>query len=353
VEQRVAVKLDLATGITTGTCTAAAAQAAVRLLFKSETVRVVTVHLPDSGELTVPVEYVRLTKTGAVASVKKYSGNDPDATDGVSVIVEVCSAPDGCTVFCAGDGVGVVTKPGLSVPAGEPAINPVPRKMILEAIREITDQALKITISIPGGAEIAARTFNPKLGIEGGLSILGTTGIVRPFSLKAVQETIRCALNVAYAAKVKEPVLVPGNIGRRAARYILGPLEQGRIIEASNEWGFTIDLLSQYSWRDIIVLGHPGKLCKLANGQWDTHSSRSSSANAIIEKVLRDMSITIPEQKTTEGYFQAMPDDKKKEVAMILSRQVADAIHKRNGSINVSVILVAMNERELGRYEPF
>ena len=144
--------------------------------------------------------------------------------------------------FVAGEGVGTVTKPGLQVPPGEPAINPVPRQMILAAIRDVTARGVRVEISLPGGREIAAKTFNPRLGIEGGLSILGTTGIVRPYCTRALQDALKCTLDVAAACGVTAPVLVPGNIGASAARRHFS-LREEQVIEAGNEWGFVLDLL--------------------------------------------------------------------------------------------------------------
>ena len=136
--------------------------------------------------------------------------------------------------------MGTVTKPGLAIPPGEPAINPVPRRMIREAVREVTPRGVRVTISIPGGGELARKTFNPRIGIVGGLSILGTTGIVRPFSCSALRESLRCALNVAAAAGIRAPVLVPGHIGERAARAHFRVADE-QVVEVGNEWGFVLD----------------------------------------------------------------------------------------------------------------
>ena len=213
------------------------------------------------------------------AAVRKDAGDDPDVTHGLEVRVRLSwddARLHGHATFVAGEGVGTVTKPGLQVPPGEPAINPVPRQMILAAVREITARGVRVEISVPGGREIAAKTFNPRLGIEGGLSILGTTGIVRPYCTRALRDALKCTLDVAAACRVTAPVLVPGNIGARAARRHFS-LRDEQVIEVGNEWGFVLDLLSRHAFRAVMLLGHPGKLAKLAAGQWDTHSSRSGS----------------------------------------------------------------------------
>ncbi len=264
----------------------------------------------------MPILYVQshLDPKAVTAAVRKDAGDDPDVTHGLEVRVRLSwndeaagqasnlSAPTaaGCLChqknstqagclrygvkFVAGEGVGTVTKPGLQVPPGEPAINPVPRQMIVAAIREITARGVRVEISVPGGREIAAKTFNPRLGIEGGLSILGTTGIVRPYCTRALQDALKCALDVAAACRVTAPVLVPGNIGARAARRHFS-LREEQVIEAGNEWGFVLDLLSRHAFRAVMLLGHPGKLAKLAAGHWDTHSSRSGQVTHYLSRV--------------------------------------------------------------------
>ena len=174
-----------------------------------------------------------------------------------------------------------MTKPGLAIPPGEPAINPVPRRMIREAVREVTPRGVRVTISIPGGGELARKTFNPRIGIVGGLSILGTTGIVRPFSCSAIRETLRCTLNVAAAAGIRAPVFVPGHIGERAARAHFRVADE-QIVEVGNEWGFVLDEALGRPFSALLILGHPGKLAKLTAGDWDTHSGRSGSALPVV-----------------------------------------------------------------------
>ncbi len=199
------------TGFTTGTCAAASAKAATMLLSGLLDTREVEVGLPDGTRVTLPVEAAARNRVFAEASVRKVAGDDPDVTDGCLVTARVEWAEDSEIRLLAGEGVGMVTKPGLSVPVGEPAVNPVPRLMIRDAVREVTDRGLSITLAIPGGKELAKKTFNPRLGVEGGLSILGTSGIVRPFSTPALRDALKCALSVAVACKVACPVFVRPN----------------------------------------------------------------------------------------------------------------------------------------------
>ena len=170
--------------------------------------------------------------TAALAAVRKDAGDDADATHGLEVVATVAWSPQEGVSFAAGDGVGTVTKPGLQVPPGQPAINPTPRRMIAAAVREVTPRGVRVEIAIPGGREVARRTFNPRLGIEGGLSILGTTGIVRPYCTRALCDALKCAFDVAAACGVRAPVAGAGQHrpggGAAAFRARRGTSRRGR-----------------------------------------------------------------------------------------------------------------------------
>lgn len=311
--------------------------------------RGVKVRLPDGTRARLPLVHVQRNAEGAEAAVRKDAGDDPDVTHGATVVASVSWTDGDDVTFAAGDGVGTVTKPGLSLPPGEPAINPVPRRMIRTAVREVTDRAVKITFSIPGGRELAAKTFNPRLGVVGGLSILGTTGRVRPYSCPALREALKCSLNVAVASGVVAPVFVPGHVGERAARkhFRLAP-EQ--VIEVSNEWGFMLDRAAEYDFARLLVLGHPGKLAKLAVGQWDTHSSRSSSAVPIVADLSdKILGRPFPESPTVEGLFAALPAEERGQLADALAGKVLQAVAQRvGGRFGVSTVLVNMQGELLG-----
>ncbi|MBM4314241.1 MAG: cobalamin biosynthesis protein CbiD [Deltaproteobacteria bacterium] len=339
----------LRNGFTTGSCAAAAAKAAVRLLAGGRAAERLEIPLPHGARCELPIFYSRLAGSGAEAAVRKDAGDDPDMTDGALIVASVAWNGVDDIEFCAGEGVGVVTKPGLAIPPGEPAINPVPRAMIREAIREVTLRGVRVTIAIPGGEEIARRTFNPRIGILGGLSILGTTGIVRPFSCSAIRETLRCSLSVADAAGIRAPVFVPGHIGQRAAREHFG-VADGQIIEAGNEWGFVLDGALQYSFSALLIVGHPGKLAKLPAGDWDTHSGRSGSAlpaaSALHEKVLGRPAATAA---TVEGLFAALSAADKKRLGDALASAIKAAIDKRTrGRYDAAVVLIDLGGRIIG-----
>jgi cobalt-precorrin-5B (C1)-methyltransferase len=340
----------LRTGLTTGTCAAAASKAAVLLLSGVDPVEQVEVLLPDGEAVAVAVEAVRSDPGSGCAKVRKDAGDDPDITNGAYVVAEAVWLDGSEITLRAGEGVGNVTLPGLQIPPGEPAINPVPRKMILDAVREVTERGVCLTISIPGGRELAARTFNPRLGIEGGLSILGTTGRVRPFSCDAVRETIRCALDVLVAGGALRVALTPGHIGERAARrhFALGERE---VVEVSNEWGSTMCLIAERPFEQVLVVGHPGKLAKLCAGQWDTHSSRSDSALPVVTELAERLLGRVPEEsRTVEGLFQGLSVEARarlgNELARLVRLQVGSRLGRKTGT---AVVLVDMQGEILGR----
>ena len=343
--------MSLRRGITTGTCAAAAAKAAVTVLAGGAPQCEVELRLPHGDTIRVPILGVatRADQTAVTASVRKDAGDDPDVTHAMEIRATVSWGDSAEVIFAAGEGVGTVTKPGLQVPPGQPAINPVPRRMIAEAVREITSRGVRVEIAIPGGREVAAKTFNPRLGIEGGLSILGTTGVVRPYCTVALQDALKCALDVAAACGVKAPVLVPGNIGARAARRHFA-LSAEQVIEAGNQWGFLIDLLARYTFDAVMVLGHPGKLAKLAAGQWDTHSGRSSQAIGYLAELHQDvLGRPAPESPTAEGFFLSMADRERDLVGQELARRVRRAVGERvDGRLPAAVFLINMAGECLG-----
>lgn len=340
----------LRSGFTTGTCTTAAAKAAIIVMLGRERPTAVTVTLPDGEEIVIPVDCAELKANGARAAVTKDAGDDPDVTNGVTISVSLAWSEGNSVCFVAGDGVGTVTKPGLSMLPGEPAINPVPRRMITDAIRSMTNRGVTVTISIPGGKELAKRTFNPRLGITGGLSIIGTTGRVRPFSCSAIRESIRSVIEVTAAGGITRPVIVPGHIGARSAQGLLRVREE-EIIEVSNEWGFAVDVVKEHDFAAILVLGHPGKLAKLAQGQWDTHSSRSPSALPYVANMAENLTgLGYTDIPTVEGILGALSEANRKVLGDELAANIGEAVEVRlEGKIPVAVVLVDMKGNLLGQ----
>jgi len=347
--------MTLRTGLTTGTCAAAAAKAAASVLVGWPAPASAEVSLPSGQMVSIPVlgAWRNESVDSATAAVRKDAGDDADVTHAAEVRATVSWNDTDDITFAAGEGVGIVTKPGLQVPPGEPAINPVPRRMIAAAVREVTQRGVRVEIAIPGGAELAGRTFNPRLGIVGGLSILGTTGIVRPHCRRAMLDALKCTLDVARACGVTAPVLVPGNIGARAARQ-LGTLRDEQVVEVGNEWGYVLEMLSGYDFQAVMLLGHPGKLAKLAAGHWDTHSSRSPPATDYLDRLCRQTLLhPAPECPTVEGMFAALPAPERTRLAAVLAERIGTAVVAEKGLPSVAICLVDMAGRRLGTWGDF
>jgi len=339
-------------GYTTGACAAAASKAAlIRLMGDTGPLDQVALRFATGVRHQLPIAFARSLVDGAEAAVVKDAGDDPDVTHGALVVAKVQWTQEQSIVFRAGDGVGTVTRPGLAMAPGEPAINPGPRRMIRSALRELTDRPVQVTISIPGGGVLAEKTFNPRLGIVNGLSVLGTTGRVRPFSCKALRYALVCALDVARACRVRAPVLVPGNIGWQAARQLFDTTPE-QVIEAGNAWGFLLERLERYGFEQMLLLGHPGKLAKLADGQWDTHSARSASAvDTVMRLAEKIVTGEPPVSATTEGIFSALARNERRRLADVLSAAIASTVQaKLGGCPPISVVLVDLKGEPLGKY---
>ena len=259
-------------GYTTGACAAAGVKAAL-LYAQGREWQTVTLLALDGTLLTIPVRDVHKTELGLQAEVIKESGDDPDITNGVSVFTTVRLRGDTAPMsFAAGEGIGTVTKPGLSVPVGEPSINPGPRKLMRRAAEDVigTSAGLAVTISIPAGRELAKKTLNPVLGIEGGISVIGTTGVLRPMSEEGFKNSLVPQIDVALAAGCHDLVFVPGKIGERLA--LSWGLPREAIVETSNFIGFLLEAAADRQVSRVLLLGHIGKLVKVAAGIFYTHN---------------------------------------------------------------------------------
>lgn len=411
-------------GFTTGSCAAAASKAAAQLLFEDFCAEKVSLLTPKGIFLEIKIESREKKEGWARCSVKKYAGDDPDITDGIRIYSTVslyadkplpdalCAdkpLPDGlCTdkfssgVSCAGDasadsvyyahhwyaektgddlilylrggeGIGRVTRAGLSCPVGMWAINPVPRRMIFaEAARAAQKAGFKgsvwITLEIPGGEEIARKTFNPRLGIEGGLSVLGSSGIVEPMSEPALLETIR--LEIGQKALEKEACLlmVPGNYGERfLAEKLLLPVEKA--VKCSNYIGKALDMAVDAGIEKILLVGHAGKLIKLAAGVMNTHSKAADGrmeclaaygaacgasremAGQILDCVTVDEALGILEQK--EGLREETTALAMRRISAVLRRrtevrQGLEGKQKAKGHVRVEAILFTDERGILG-----
>lgn len=263
-------------GWTTGSCAAAAAQAAALLLLTGTAPMEIELRTPAGPVFRLPVEQPERTEDAAVCTVRKDAGDDPDVTNGVRITAAVRCAESGVRIE-GGTGVGRVTRPGLSVPVGEAAINPGPRAQIAAALKRAARESgytggFSVVISAENGVELAKQTYNAHLGIVGGISILGTSGVVEPMSEKALVDTIRLELDSRYAAGQRIAFLCPGNYGADFARDTLG-LNLEHAVKCSNFIGETLDHAVYRGFADILLVGHAGKLVKLAAGVMQTHSS--------------------------------------------------------------------------------
>ena len=274
------------TGITTGLCAAAAAKAAATTLFS--TARISTVEVSAKNGRAISLEVIdTVIENGVVkCAVLKDAGDDPDVTSGMKIFAAV-SKRDAVGIEVDGDeGVGRVTKPGLKVPVGKAAINPVPMEMIKSAVSDVCGLygytgGINVVVSIPGGEEVAEKTMNKRLGVIGGLSVLGTTGIVEPVSTRAIVETIKAEIDVAVATGKKALLLTPGNYGQEFAKSALG-FDINDAVKISNFIGEALDYVYLKGIKRIILIGHAGKLVKLAGGIMNTHSSTADCRTEII-----------------------------------------------------------------------
>lgn len=262
-------------GFTTGTCAAAASAGAARMLLSGKVIENITVITPSGNSVTVRLTDIKKENDYVSCAVQKDSGDDPDVTDKILVYSKVSYEKSGITVD-GGEGVGRVTKKGLKQQIGETAINPVPRKMIEEQLKTAAadysyDGGLKAVISVPMGTQIAKKTFNPRLGIEGGISILGTTGIVEPMSEQALIDTISVELDVRKAQNEEFIIVTPGNYGQDFLRDNLG-IAVDKCVKCSNFIGDTIDMCIEKGFKSMLLVGHIGKLSKLGCTIYNTHS---------------------------------------------------------------------------------
>lgn len=263
-------------GFTTGSCAAAAAKAAVLALVTGEKPSSVSIHTPAGVELELPVCDVRLGTDRCSCGVVKDGGDDPDVTTGLTITAEaVFTGGTGITIE-GGEGVGRVTKPGLKVPVGRPAINPAPMEMIRSEVRGVTGRGVRITVSVPGGVTAAERTYNPRLGIEGGISILGTSGLVIPMSEEAWKDAITAELSVLYASGRRRTVFVFGGYGEAFIRKRFAVAKESSIV-VSNFVGRMLEEAVALGMEEIVLAGHMGKLVKVSGGSFHTHSRVSDA----------------------------------------------------------------------------
>ncbi len=344
-------------GYTTGSAAAGAAKAATEMLMTGQLKENVKIVTPAGIELDLKLLSVELNSCYARAAIIKDAGDDPDVTDGIKIYARVGKISEDKVVIKGGQGVGKVTKPGLPIAVGKAAINPVPRKMIKKAVKEVlpAGQGVKVIIEIPAGEEIARKTFNSKLGIKGGISILGTTGIVEPMSRSAYRESLAVELKQAVALGYKELVFVFGNHGKKIA-IKLGYKEE-KIIRMSNFVGYMLDQCLNLDINKILLIGHIGKIVKVAGGIYNTHSKEADARMEIIaahaalygaqKRVIKEIFAA----NTAEEAGDILLENNFKEVFNYIAKRVVARVKERvNNKFIISSIVFSMEKGILGSY---
>jgi cobalt-precorrin-5B (C1)-methyltransferase len=334
----------LRTGWTTGTCASAAAKAAATSLVSGHAPREVEVALPGGRRVSFPVE----TEGPGRCWVVKDAGDDPDCTDGARVTAHVEPLADGGpAVLRAGPGVGTVTKPGLGLPVGAPALNPVPRRMILAALAEVTEEPLAVTISVPGGEAMAERTTNARLGIVGGISILGTTGIVRPFSTAAYRASVVQQIDVAAAQGERTMALATGSRSEKAALRLLPHLPLVCFVEVGDFTGIALRRAAAAGMGRAVFVGMAGKITKLAAGVMMTHFHRSRVDGALMLETARQAGAppvvleAATATATARHFFEVCVDQGCAAPLELLCRRAAEACRRHaGGALSVDVVMV-------------
>ena len=349
-------------GYTTGTCAALAAAGAAELLLGGAvpgTLRLVT---PKGWLVEVEPEYCRQEENTAVCAVRKDAGDDPDVTDGMLIAAAVTRQKSGLVIE-GGEGVGRVTKPGLDQPVGAAAINSVPRRMIREAVGTVAaacryEGGLRIVISAPGGAEIAGKTFNPQLGIEGGISILGSSGIVEPMSEQALIETTALEIRQAAASGAKRLILLPGNYGMDYLTRELPELAAIPRAKCSNYIGEAIDTARVEGFPEVLLIGHIGKLVKLAGGIMNTHSRTADcrrelfTAHAALCGAKREICRAVMKEVTSDGCLRVLEEaGLRSAVIESLLKAVQEHIERRAGGMRIGALMFSLEAGFLGETE--
>ena len=354
---------NLRCGYTTGSCATAAAKAAAVMLLTGDRIEIVRIDTPKGIVLNLEPLEVILTDDYVCCAIRKDSGDDPDDTNGVLVYAKVEKTSESGIKLCGGIGVGTVTKPGLACSVGEPAINPTPRKMITSELTKVLEEVnytggLQVTIFIPEGVEIAKKTFNPRLGIVGGLSVLGTSGIVEPMSERALIETIHVEVKAQKARGNKNLLVFFGNYGEDYTRDVL-KLDISDRVTCSNYVGELLDYAVFCGFETLLIIGHAGKLVKLAQGVMNTHSKYADcrtevmALQAMLHGASKEVGQEIYDCLTTdevtkilkrEGLFEPVMQEVAKKIDFYMQ-------HRVHGKIKTGALMFSHVHGILGKTE--
>ncbi|MBP6021321.1 MAG: cobalamin biosynthesis protein CbiD [Candidatus Methanomethylophilaceae archaeon] len=345
----------LRSGYTTGTCATAATKAAAEMLLCGKPVDSVEITVPRGDVLILKIEDIAIGGESVRCAVRKDAGDDIDATDGALIYSSVSRRADGKYAVEGGKGVGRVTRKGLDQPVGNAAINRVPRQMISEVLEDVAEMhlwsgGLEAVIDVPEGENIAVRTFNPNLGIVGGISILGTSGIVEPMSEKALIETIKKEMDMHFAEGKRDILLVPGNYGEK---YSQGMEDAGSssAVKCSNFIGDALDHALYLGVEGVLLVGNIGKLVKVAGGIMNTHSRNADSrmeimtAHAIAVGADADLGREIMSCVTTESALDVLNSAGIMEdvVGRLAERAEYHMRHRTDGKIDVGTVIFSSN----------
>ncbi|CEN79392.1 cobalt-precorrin-5B (C(1))-methyltransferase CbiD [Paraclostridium sordellii] len=348
-------------GYTTGSCATGAAKAASYMLLTQKVIKTINIDTPKGIPLTLNLENIEIKENYAQCSVKKDGGDDIDATHNLDIYARVEFIDSNEILITGGTGVGVITKKGLGVGVGEAAINKTPRIMINNEVRKVIgeDKGVKVTIFVPDGDAIAQKTFNPRLGIIGGISIIGTTGIVEPMSDEGWKKSLSIELEMKKAQGLDKIILVPGNHGEMFIKEKLG-IDMKYVVRTSNFIGYMLKEAQRIGFKQILMAGHLGKYVKIAGGIFNTHSKVADARNEILIANLALMNAPFElikstnECLTTEEFIDVLEKDEYreyKEIYNILSQKCKERIdtHINDEEINVEVMIFSMDKELLGQ----
>ncbi len=347
-------------GYTTGSCAAAASKAAAWMLLHGRLLPEVELMTPKGIALHLEVLEPKFSATSASCAIRKDAGDDPDVTDGLLIYATVSRTAQPGVTLDGGEGVGRVTRAGLEQAVGDAAINKVPRQMIRKGVEEVCRAAgytggLSVIISIPGGAELARKTFNPRLGIVGGISVLGTSGIVEPMSEEALIQTIRVDIKMQLAGGRKYLVLVPGNYGLDFLEDY-EPEVLKRSVKYSNFLGEAIDAAVEFGAKGILLVGHIGKLVKLAAGIMNTHSRNADArmdiltAHAAVLGADQETAIRLMDCITTDEALDILKEKGLLEPVMkrLMERMEFYVDHRSGKSLERGILTFSLEQGVLG-----
>lgn len=351
-------------GFTTGTCATAATVAALSMILNQEREEKVTVHTASGVEVTMDVHNPSFGPEEATAAIEKDGGDDADATHGLLIYSTVTLLPDQTEIeIDGGQGVGRVTEKGLACDVGMAAINPTPRRMIEQHVREIIGPncGARVIISVPGGEETAKLTYNSRLGIVGGISILGTTGIVNPMSEDSWKASITIELTMLYNQGHRSVVLVPGNYGEDFATNTVG-IPAGRIVNMSNFVGHVLKEVQRIGFTKVLMIGHMGKFVKVAAGIFSTHSKDSDArmetlvANLALMGAPMELLEKVDNCLTTEAAGTAIKEFSYEGVYQVLADKIKARSERllryRKPEVNIEVVVFGTEEGYLASTQP-